>query len=79
MSRAVQLTTPQAARQYDVPLRTLQHAIRTGELKAVELDVRGKTYVVSPKDVEVFAQAWRARRARRVNGSGVNGSESPMT
>lgn len=63
------LTTPQAAARYDVPERTLQRAIKTGELPAERLDVRGGTYQVQPADAEKFAKDWRARKAARREGT----------
>lgn len=62
MSQVVQLTTPQAAVYYGVPVRTLQAAIKRGDLKAT---MHGPMYALAPEDVEAFAEQWKQRQVKR--------------
>ena len=63
------LTTPQAAKQYGIPERTLQRAITNNELAAERVEVRGGTYMLDPADVAAYAQKWKDRKAARREGT----------
>jgi excisionase family DNA binding protein len=60
-----ELTTPQAAKQYKIPERTLQAAIKRGELPAQRVEVRGGVYLISPAAMRAFAKTWNERRDAR--------------
>jgi excisionase family DNA binding protein len=59
------LTTPQAAKQFGVPERTLQAAIKRDELPATRIDVRGGAYLIKAADAAAFAEKWKQRRDQR--------------
>lgn len=59
------LTTPQAAKRFGVPERTLQAAIKRDELPAERVDVRGGAYLIVESDAQAFADKWKQRRDQR--------------
>jgi excisionase family DNA binding protein len=52
------LTAAQAARESGIPKRTIQYALRTGELKAAKLHGLTGTYVITRTDFNT----WLAQR-----------------
>lgn len=62
-----QLTTTQAARQTGIPARTLQAAIARDELRATPVGGNGvrQFYLIDPKHLATFVEAWTKRQAKR--------------
>lgn len=49
------VSSPDIAEKYGIPLRTIQHACATGQIKATRF---GRMWLIDPEDAHTYAEKW---------------------